>query len=369
MPGPIDLHAHSSVSDGTRDSRRAGAVRPSTRVSGSSRSPTTTRPTGGPRRPRKCAGTGMTLVPGLELSTQLDYASVHVLGYLVDPAHPDLGAATGCHPRRAAATARRRWCGASSADYALTWDDVLAQTTPGATVGRPHIADALVARGHVPDRCAAFQSILHWRGGYYQPHQAPPPIDGVRLIRDGGRGAGDRASGSPRTASACSPTRGCAALVDAGLFGLEIDHRDNPPGARPHWARCSRRGSAWSRPGRATTTATGKPNRLGENTTCPRSTQRSSPRRPEAPRSSADTRALFFRSLSGSTGAETATVSSSNTAPHDLLKKESVAPGQAEAVPVLGREPPRRRRRRCGAALPSWCSGPLPSCVPGAGLA
>ena len=73
-----------------------------------------------------------------------------------------------------------------SADYALDWDDVVAQTSPGTTVGRPHIADALVARGHVQDRTAAFDSILHWRGGYYRPHDAPPPVDGVRLIAEAG---------------------------------------------------------------------------------------------------------------------------------------------------------------------------------------
>ena len=120
------------------------------------------------------AGTGLTVVPGLELSTQLDYASVHVLGYLVDPADPGLVAATE-RIREERLHRAESMVSRIAADYALDWDDVLAQTTPGATVGRPHIADALVARGHVPDRSAAFASILHWRGGYYRPHEAPPP--------------------------------------------------------------------------------------------------------------------------------------------------------------------------------------------------
>ncbi len=127
-------------------------------------------------------------MPGLELSTQLDYASVHVLGYLVDPENEALTTATASireeRLHRAEAMVSR-----IAADYALDWDDVLAQTTPGATVGRPHIADALVARGHVADRSAAFQSILHWRGGYYRPHQAPPPVEGVRLIAEAGGAA------------------------------------------------------------------------------------------------------------------------------------------------------------------------------------
>ena len=63
---------------------------------------------------------------------------------------------------------------------------MLAQTSPGSTVGRPHIADALVALGIEPDRSAAFAGILHPRQGYVEPHYAPTPQDGVRLIRAAG---------------------------------------------------------------------------------------------------------------------------------------------------------------------------------------
>ena len=143
-------------------------------------------------------GTGLTVVPGLELSTQLDYASVHLLGYLVDPKDPGLVEAT-TRIRQERIHRAESMVGRIAADYDLEWDDVLAQTTPGATVGRPHIADALVARGHVPDRTAAFQTILHWRGGYYRPHEAPPPIEGVQAHRRRGRSADHRASGRART--------------------------------------------------------------------------------------------------------------------------------------------------------------------------
>ena len=287
MPGPIDLHAHSSVSDGTETP--AELVRSRGRSAGLGVVALTDHDsTADGRRPStRRVGTGMTLVPGLELSTQLDYASVHVLGYLVDPADPALGrrdrmpsAPSELH--RAEAMVRR-----ISADYALNWDDVLAQTTPGATVGRPHIADALVARGHVPDRSAAFQSILHWRGGYYQPHQAPPPIDGVRLIARGRRGAGDRASGSAGPQRVLTDTR-----MRAARRRRTVRPRARPPRqpARSPGAlgAISRRGSGWSPPGRATTTARASRTGWARTPRRPRSTRRSSPRRPEAPRSSAD---------------------------------------------------------------------------------
>ena len=67
-------------------------------------------------------------------------------------------------------------------DYDLAWEDVVEQTRDDATVGRPHIADALVARGFARDRAAAFAGILHPREGYYVPHYAPDPLTAVRLI-------------------------------------------------------------------------------------------------------------------------------------------------------------------------------------------
>ena len=69
-----------------------------------------------------------------------------------------------------------------SRDYDLDWDDIVAQTSDGATVGRPHIADALVARGLVRDRAEAFSSILSPRGDYYVALYAPDPVTAVELI-------------------------------------------------------------------------------------------------------------------------------------------------------------------------------------------
>ena len=264
MPG-IDLHTHSRVSDGTESPAElvAAAVEAGLDVVAITDHDSTS---GWDEAFAAAAGTGLTVVPGLELSTQLDFASVHVLGYLVDPADPALLAATERireeRLHRAEAMVSR-----IGADYALDWDDVLAQTTPGATVGRPHIADALVARGHVADRSAAFASILHWRGGYYRPHEAPPPVEGVRIIAEAG-GVPVIAHPGGRGPDRLFTDKRIAQLVDAGLFGLEVDHRDNPVESRPRWAQLA------SRHGLIVTGASdyhgaGKPNRLGENTTSP----------------------------------------------------------------------------------------------------
>lgn len=130
---------------------------------------------------------GMTFIPGMELSAKHEWRSVHVLGYLFDPEDEALRAETdrirGDRIGRAERIVRN-----IGRDYDLQWDDVVAQTTRDATVGRPHIADALIARGIVRDRTEAFDGILHPREGYYEPHYAPDPLTAVRLITDAGSG-------------------------------------------------------------------------------------------------------------------------------------------------------------------------------------
>lgn len=263
--GAIDLHAHSSVSDGTESPAElvAAGVAAGLGVLAITDHDSTA---GWVPAFEAAAGTGLTVLPGMELSTQLDGASVHLLAYLIDPAHPGLLAETekirAERLHRAEAMVQR-----IAVDYALDWDDVLAQAQPGATLGRPHIADALVARGHVVDRSAAFQSILHWRGGYYRPHAAPKPLEGVELIvaaggvpvlaHPGGRGP-DRLFDERRT----------RALVDAGLAGVEVGHRDNPPAAREKWAAIARKYDLLVT-GSSDYHGRGKPNLLAENTTTP----------------------------------------------------------------------------------------------------
>lgn len=266
MPAPlIDLHAHSSVSDGTESPAEmvAAGVAAGLEVLAITDHDSTA---GWVPAFEAAEGTGLTVLPGMELSTQLDGASVHLLAYLIDPAHPGLLAETekirAERLHRAEAMVQR-----IAVDYPLDWEDVLAHSTPGATIGRPHIADALVARGHVPDRSAAFQSILHWRGGYYRPHQAPKPVEGIELIVAAG-GVPVLAHPGSRGPDRLFDERRTKALVDAGLAGIEVGHRDNPPAAREKWAGIARRYDLIVT-GSSDYHGTGKPNLLAENTTSP----------------------------------------------------------------------------------------------------
>jgi predicted metal-dependent phosphoesterase TrpH len=263
---PVDLHTHSRLSDGTETP--AELVR-SAALAGLGTVALTDHDTtaGWDEAIAAARGSGITLVPGMELSTRRPRASVHMLGYLFDPADEALRAETE-RIRAARMTRARDMVERIGEDYSLTWEDVLAHTREGATVGRPHIADALVALGYAPDRSAAFAGILHWRAGYYQPHYAPDPLTGVRLIRAAG---GVPVLAHPATGGVerIMPEAQLSELVDAGLFGLEIDHRGNTEEGRERLHELAKR-YGLRVTGSSDYHGDGKPNRLGENQTDPR---------------------------------------------------------------------------------------------------
>jgi predicted metal-dependent phosphoesterase TrpH len=265
MPGPIDLHTHSSVSDGTETP--AQLVRAALAAGIGTIAITDHDSTAGwHEAAAEASGTGLTVIPGMELSTRFGWQSVHLLAYLIDPSNADLIAETA-RIRAARLTRAESIVGRISADYDLTWDDVLAQTANGATVGRPHIADALVAKGHVPTRSAAFASILHPRTGYFEPHYAPDPLAAVELVKAAG-GVPVLAHPATHGRSGVIPESRLGALVDAGLFGLEIEHRENTEDGKKRLRHLADRfGLAVT--GSSDYHGAGKPNVLGENTTAP----------------------------------------------------------------------------------------------------
>ena len=262
---PIDLHTHSRVSDGTESP--GDLVRAAARAGLGTVALTDHDTTAGWSEAIAAASeVHITLIPGMELSTRIEFASVHMLAYLFDPQNEAFAEET-LRIRTARLRRAEEMVDRIAADYDISWADVVAQTSAGATVGRPHIADALVARGHAPDRSAAFAGILHWKAGYYQPHYAPDPLTGVRLIRGAG---GVPVLAHPATGGrerVISEVR-LARLVDAGLFGLEIDHRENQEEGKER-LRFYARKYGLVITGSSDYHGSGKPNRLGENTTDP----------------------------------------------------------------------------------------------------
>ena len=260
-----DLHAHSTVSDGT--DTPAELVEAAARAGLGAIAITDHDSTAGWAEATDAAlARGIVLIPGMELSTRVQFASVHVLAYLVDPGDEGLLAETA-RIRESRMTRAEKIVRRIAADYELTWDDVLAQTADGTTIGRPHIADALVARGHAETRSDAFAGILHWRSGYAQPHYAPDPLTGIRLIRAAG-GVPVLAHPGTRGAEEVITEERLRRFVDAGLFGLEVDHPENTAASKPRLrALAARYGLAVT--GSSDYHGLGKANRLGEHTTDP----------------------------------------------------------------------------------------------------
>lgn len=260
--GPADLHLHSNHSDGTESPAEVVAQAHAYGV----RTLALTdhdRSTGWVEAGDAAVERGMTFIPGMELSAKHEWRSVHVLGYLFDPANEALKAETdrirGDRIGRAERIVRN-----IGKDYDLNWEDVLAQTTLDATVGRPHIADALVARGIVRDRTAAFDGILHPREGYYEPHYAPDPLTAVRLVTEAG---GVAIIAHPVTGrDRMMPVPYIEQLIAAGLAGFEIDHRENTEdGKRILRQIVSQHDLIVT--GSSDYHGSGKPNRPAENTT------------------------------------------------------------------------------------------------------
>lgn len=262
----IDLHAHSNVSDGTETPAvvmQAAATAKLDAIALTDHDSTD----GWAQAAEAAILAGVAFVPGIEISCRTAKGiSVHLLSYLHDPAHPGLMEEI-TKAKDARLTRAEHMVTLLAEDYPLTWDDVIHHVAPGATLGRPHIADALVAAGVVSDRSEAFSSILTSRSRYFVQHYAPDPAVAVELVRAAG--------GVPVFAHPVASARGRIVgeqtyqdMIDAGLAGLEIEHRDNPEEGRRFLRRLAERHDLLVT-GSSDYHGTGKPNLLGENLTAP----------------------------------------------------------------------------------------------------
>ncbi len=258
-----DLHTHSTVSDGTQPPEQVVA---SAREAGLDVVALTDHDSTAGWEPasRAARELGIRLVPGMEISCGTDGVSVHLLSYLHDPDDAELRAEVDA-ARASRLHRAERMVELLGRDVDLTWSDVERHVAEGATVGRPHIADALVSRGVVRDREEAFAGLLASRGPYYVRHYAPDPVLAVRLVVAAG--------GVPVMAHPMARRRGrvvgddvIEAMAQAGLAGLEVHHRDNDEAGRAHLLDLARRLDLLVT-GSSDYHGAGKPNRLGEHTT------------------------------------------------------------------------------------------------------
>jgi len=223
----IDLHVHSSASDGT--DAPAEVVRRAAAAGLDVLALTDHDTQAGVAEARAALPPGLTLVPGMELSCQLDGRSVHLLCYLFDPDDPALRAETAQVRddrvyRARAMTQRLRELGAD-----VSWEQVTA-IAGDAVVGRPHLARALAAAGAIADPADAFTAEWIGDGGRaFVDRYAPDLGRAVGLVRAAG---GVPVLAHPRSPGYEIPDAVIAELAGAGLAGLEVFHPDHDAAQR-----------------------------------------------------------------------------------------------------------------------------------------
>lgn len=226
----IDLHTHSSASDGTDapgDLVREAAAAGLDVVALTDHDATS----GWAEAQQVADEVGITLVPGLEISTRFRHRGVHLLAYLPDATHAPLAAAldrilAGRTERTPAIVAALREHGID-----ITEDDVRREAGGSVAAGRPHVADALVRLGVVTDRTHAFGELLDpGRPGYVNRYAAPLE-EMIPLVTAAG-GVTVIAHPWGRSGGTVLDEEVFAGLQAVGLAGIEVDHQDHSPSQR-----------------------------------------------------------------------------------------------------------------------------------------
>lgn len=225
----IDLHTHSTASDGT--DAPAQLVRNAAAAGLDVVALTDHDTTRGYAEAIAALPEGLTLVTGAELSCRIDGISMHMLAYLFDPDEPALLAERELVRDDRVPRAQGMVGKLNELGVAVTWEQVLRIAGEG-SVGRPHVATALVELGVVPTVGDAFTEDWLADGGraFVEKHETDP-FEAIRLVRAAGGVtvfAHPAASKRGRTV----PEAVIAEMAAAGLDGIEVDHMDHDPDTR-----------------------------------------------------------------------------------------------------------------------------------------
>ncbi|MGW1891277.1 PHP domain-containing protein [Streptomyces sp. NPDC002004] len=228
----IDLHTHSTASDGTdtpAELVRAAAAAGLDVVALTDHD--TTRGYAEAIAALPGLDRDLTLVTGAELSCRLDGVGLHMLAYLFDPDEPELLRERELVrddrvPRAQAMIGKLRALGVP-----VTWEQV-ARIARGGSVGRPHIAEALVELGVVASVSDAFTTEWLADGGraYVEKHELDP-FDAIRLVKAAGGVTVFAHPGADKRGQTV-PEAAIGRLAAAGLDGIEVDHMDHEPATR-----------------------------------------------------------------------------------------------------------------------------------------
>lgn len=237
MPG-YDLHSHSDRSDGTLAPTEEMLLAASRDLAGVA---LTDHDTFDGLEEAGAAATklGLEFVPGIEFSAEYELASLHVLGYWVDPEDPAIDAELN----RLTATRLRRGELIVEKLQELGFDvsiERVREIAGGDAIARPHIAQAMVEAGIVADEKRAFERYLSDEGEAYVPKHALDPIAALRLIGDAG-GVCALAHPAMWRGSDTVPDVLIEEMAAGGMVGIEVHHPDHDPEMRMKYAAIAER--------------------------------------------------------------------------------------------------------------------------------
>ena len=166
----------------------------------------------------------LTIIPGIELSTDIPGNEIHVLGYFIN--YEDAGFQETLSEFREGRLdrARRMVRNLEGLGVSIDWERVL-EISDGGAVGRPHIAQAMVERGYITYPQEAFDKYIGRNGPAYAERPKLAPGDAVRMILDVG---GLSVLAHPAR-YVKNPEGHLPVLKGAGLVGMEVHYKDYTP--------------------------------------------------------------------------------------------------------------------------------------------
>lgn len=269
----IDLHTHSTRSDGT--DTPSELVRNARAVGLDAVALTDHDATEGWDEAQQAADeVGIRLIRGIEISTTFHGSSVHLLGYDFDPANEplveELGRVLGGRTQRLPRLLDKL----AEHGMPLTEAEVLAVAGDAAAWGRPHVADAMIAKGYIKDRDEAFRDWLVPGKPAYVGRYSADLFEAIGLLRDAGGRAVIAHAWARDSRDKITPEV-LGELAQAGLAGIEVDHPDHAERDRAELAEIAD-SLGLARTGSSDYHGTGKGPafHLGANTTDPEQLER-----------------------------------------------------------------------------------------------
>lgn len=240
MAALVDLHTHTTASDGALT---PAALVGAALAAGLSTIAITDHDTVAGIAParRAAEGTGLRVLPGVELSAIHGERSFHLLGYGLDPETPVLIEGLAALARRREERARAMVARLAEGGTPVAWERVVAHAR--GSVGRPHIAEALIEAGYARDVPDAFARLVGSGCPAYLPSSRLSIAEAVAMVRSAG---GEVALAHPmRSGKALDPDRLVPELRQAGVSGIEVYHSEHDEAAVQYLCQLATREGFW----------------------------------------------------------------------------------------------------------------------------